>query len=59
MNHLSLEWQKEGQYPLPEKVRLILHGGVPDKTIVDGEEVSWKDGVLEIGPFTKLKTILQ
>lgn len=58
-DHLSLQWHKEGEYPLPETVRLVMHGGVPDTTAVDGEQIDWTDGIMEIKPFEKLKTRLQ
>jgi len=57
--HLSLDWLKEGPYLLPEKIQLVIHGGMPETTQIDGREIRWNQPHHEIPPFSKLKTILQ
>ncbi|MEJ2511069.1 MAG: glycoside hydrolase family 31 protein, partial [Anaerolineales bacterium] len=58
-NHLSLEWQKDGNYPLPGKIKLDFHGGFPDLLQIDGREVAWEADTIEIKPFNYLKAIIQ
>ena len=58
-NHLSLEWQKDGNYPLPGKIKLVFHGGFPDLLQIDGREVAWEAETIEIKPFNYLKAIIQ
>jgi alpha-glucosidase len=58
-NHLSLEWQKDGNYPLPGKIKLVIHGGFPDLLQIDGREVAWEAETIEIKPFNYLKAIIQ
>lgn len=57
--HLALEWIKEGDYPLPDKIKLVVHGGVPDTTQVDGQGIVWDGQQIEVAPFEKLKSILK
>ena len=58
-NHISLDWEKEGFYQLPDRIRLVFHGGQPDIIHVDGREISWDPGEIEIRPFSNLKSIIK
>jgi len=58
-NRLFLQWVSEGNYPLVEKVRVVLHGESPKSVRVDEEEVTWPSDGLLVEPFENLKIILE
>ena len=50
-----LQWTHHGQHPLPERVRVVVHGLHAEAARVDGVPVSPRGAVVECGPFEALE----
>jgi alpha-glucosidase len=54
-NVATLKWQKDGMYPLEEKVRVVVHGTNVRQVRVDGVDQAWTAPYTEMVPFTNLR----
>jgi alpha-glucosidase len=54
-NVATLRWQKDGNYPLEEKLRVVVHGANVQQVWVDGVGQDWTAPYTEMVPFTNLR----
>ncbi len=47
-------WDRSGDFPPPEVVRVVLHGLSAARAVADGVEVPVSGGSVECAPFTEL-----
>jgi alpha-glucosidase len=50
-----LTWERQGDYPPPSAVRVVLHGLVAAGATVDGRPVDAAGSSVECGPFSELR----
>jgi len=50
-----LRWTRRGDHPAPARVRVVLHGLVPERASADGRELRVDGGSIESGPFDELR----
>jgi alpha-glucosidase len=48
-------WERQGEYPPPSVVRVVLHGFVADKATADGRPVAVRGSSVECAPFAELR----
>lgn len=51
---LQVDWTVDGQFPLPEKLDVVIHGVEPGKVLLDGEEVQPGSHLRSIEPFNQM-----
>ena len=47
-------WERSGDFPVPEVVRVVLHGFDARRAVADGVEVRVSGGAVVCPPFTEL-----
>jgi alpha-glucosidase len=52
-----LRWHREGDYPPPDEVRVVLHGASLSGASADGADVEPRDGAVVCGPFDELRLV--
>ncbi|HLX88033.1 MAG TPA: hypothetical protein VKR22_06215, partial [Acidimicrobiales bacterium] len=50
-----LRWDRRGDYPPPERVRVVLHGLGVESAHADGVAATVHGGTVECGPFDELR----
>jgi alpha-glucosidase len=50
-----LRWQRHGDYPPPERVRVVVHGLCAERALADGRPADVRGPVVECGPFSELR----
>jgi hypothetical protein len=50
-----LRWRRDGDFPAPRRVRVVLHGVRVGQATSEGGPVSVQGSVLESGPFDELR----
>lgn len=58
-DRLMLQWRAEGRYPLPDQVRVVVHGSQPASLRINERPVEWHPEGVVTGPFENLKFVLQ
>jgi alpha-glucosidase len=48
-------WERQGDFPAPTSVRVVVHGLVADSATADGEPVRVTGSSVECGPFSELR----
>jgi alpha-glucosidase len=48
-------WRRHGEYPAPERVRVVVHGFDAESASADGSPVPVVGGRIECGPFAELE----
>lgn len=51
---LRVAWEMEGQYPLAERLDVMLHGVKPGKVVIDGKEIQPGAHLQNIAPFKQM-----
>jgi len=49
-----LRWERQGQYPAPDRVRVVVHGLRVESALADGSPVDVRGGSVECPPFGEL-----
>src|SRR5579872_730050 len=50
-----VRWQRRGDYPPPERVRVVVHGLRAERAFADGRPVEARGPAVECGPFAELR----
>jgi alpha-glucosidase len=50
-----LSWERQGDYPPPTRVRVVLHGYTVERATVDGQPTAVSGSSIECGPFSALR----
>jgi hypothetical protein len=52
---MVVTWERQGDFPAPASVRVVVHGLVADGAMADGEPVRVTGSSIECGPFSELR----
>ncbi|HKJ28242.1 MAG TPA: TIM-barrel domain-containing protein [Anaerolineales bacterium] len=56
---VKLNWQTEGDYPLPDDIALVMHGAQPKRFALEDIHYDWQTRSIKIKPFENLRIELE
>jgi alpha-glucosidase len=54
-NNVVLNWKRDGDYPVDDQVRIVMHGARIGRAWLDGVEIEWSELSAAMAPFSTLR----